>query len=732
MATSFLPDVLSSAQIRIRAAFGVDPRSNPSGWTWTDITSDVMQDSGRTIDIQIGRDPESATAPPAQCTLAVNNSTGNYTQFSPLSTYYPNVREGTPIEVQLFVSGTWYTRFFGFVKSFAPSWDTTGNYAIAVITAYGVTRRLTQGSAPFRSPLYRAIAQGQKSVVGANLLAYWPFEDGSSAVSAASAVAGVPDVGFVGPVKFGQSGDAPPGSDMLADISSGGTATIAPPSGMPHYNWYLTMAIKYPPNIPVGTYIPSVRVVFNGATPGAYPYVDIIGANDADSRPGLGIAAPTPLGSFTGITGQPGVDGIWHYIGLSGQNFGIDDGFTTDIDGFFTNSVSSGATLDPVSAIIINPNGIANDQLPCIGHIALWDLGLTGFDVNLLYPYYLGSPGEDPSTRMTRLSTEQGENLTCVDGSDPSIAMMGPQGLKSFIDLIRECEASDAGYLYDGLDNGVDYQKLNGRYNIAPVLTLDASLGQVQPPFAPTSDDLGRVNEMTVNRTNGGTAVATDATGVLGTDNVGTYDNSLTVNTDSDGYLLPRASWEVAKGTFNGFRYPTLALDLRTIPTLAVNWLTVLPGSPIAVKLPYAAQLPAATPGLIVEGWTEHLTNLVWTVNPVNCIPQDTYQIATYASAPGPTASKFDAENSTVGTGFNTTATSLSIASATGTVLWTTDVAEFPFDINIGGERMTVSAISGTSSPQTFTISARSVNGIVKAHISGEAVHLWTIARFAL
>lgn len=59
------------------------------------------------------------------------------------------------------------------------------------------------------------------------------------------------------------------------------------------------------------------------------------------------------------------------------------------------------------------------------------------------------------------------------------------------------------------------------------------------------------------------------------------------------------------------------------------------------------------------------------------------------------------------------------------TPLWTTDAAEFPLDIGVGGERITVTAITGATSPQTFTVT-RSVNGVVKAHSAGTDVRLWT------
>jgi hypothetical protein len=49
--------------------------------------------------------------------------------------------------------------------------------------------------------------------------------------------------------------------------------------------------------------------------------------------------------------------------------------------------------------------------------------------------------------------------------------------------------------------------------------------------------------------------------------------------------------------------------------------------------------------------------------------------------------------------------------------------AEFPFGATCEGEDVTVTAITGSSSPQTFTVT-RSVNGVVKAHSAGADLSL--------
>ena len=54
---------------------------------------------------------------------------------------------------------------------------------------------------------------------------------------------------------------------------------------------------------------------------------------------------------------------------------------------------------------------------------------------------------------------------------------------------------------------------------------------------------------------------------------------------------------------------------------------------------------------------------------------------------------------------------------------WTTAAADFPLDIMVGGERMTVTSIGAGTTSQLFTV-VRGVNGITKAHPAGVTVAL--------
>ena len=84
-----------------------------------------------------------------------------------------------------------------------------------------------------------------------------------------------------------------------------------------------------------------------------------------------------------------------------------------------------------------------------------------------------------------------------------------------------------------------------------------------------------------------------------------------------------------------------------------------------------------------------------------------------------------DTDGSTLHANASSGATSITVDTTDATTpLWTTAAADFPLDIAIGGERITVTNITGSSSPQTFTCT-RAVNGVTKAHTAGDDVRLW-------
>lgn len=99
----------------------------------------------------------------------------------------------------------------------------------------------------------------------------------------------------------------------------------------------------------------------------------------------------------------------------------------------------------------------------------------------------------------------------------------------------------------------------------------------------------------------------------------------------------------------------------------------------------------------------------------------------------GMAPARVDTDGAELAADATASATSLSVTVTSG-VLWATtalDPTDFPFTARLGGEEVTVTGISGTASPQTWTV-VRSANGISKAQTAGTAVSLAVPAPVAL
>jgi hypothetical protein len=302
---------------------------------------------------------------------------------------------------------------------------------------------------------------------------------------------------------------------------------------------------------------------------------------------------------------------------------------------------------------------------------------------------------------------------------------MGSQRPNTLLTLLGQCEASDGGVLYEDRSAlALRYRCRASHYNQPIALTLDyTQAGHVAPPLEPVDDDQRTRNDRTVTRDGGSSARAVLESGALSIQappaGVGTYDDSVTLSLARDSQVEPIAWWRLHLGTWDEARYPTVHINLAAAPLLIPDVLALEIGDRIQIINP-PTWLPPGPIDLIVEGYTETIGHPCdWDIV-LNCTPAGPWTVGiTDDSVLG----RADTAGSQLASGINSSATSLSVATTAGPI-WTTSGAELPFDIQIGGEVVTVSAISGASSPQTFTISARSVNGVSKSHSAGADVRL--------
>lgn len=257
-------------------------------------------------------------------------------------------------------------------------------------------------------------------------------------------------------------------------------------------------------------------------------------------------------------------------------------------------------------------------------------------------------------------------------------------------------------------------------------LVLDYNAGQVFAPFDPVDDDQATRNDITVTRIGGTSARAEQTTGALSTApppaGVGRYDTGVDLSLHRDDQVADQAWWRLHLGTVDEPRFPTVPVNLIAAPELVATAMNVDCGDLISVlNLPIGLAVGAVRQ--VIRGYTETFTpDGGWELT-YNAGPYAPYRIVELDDA---TYGRLDSDASTLSSSLTTTATTVSVAVAAGYALWTTTgtrPGDFPFSIVIGGEEMTVTAITGTSSPQTFTVT-RSVNGVVKTHTTGAAVRL--------
>ncbi|CAL9379891.1 hypothetical protein [Streptomyces sp. enrichment culture] len=388
----------------------------------------------------------------------------------------------------------------------------------------------------------------------------------------------------------------------------------------------------------------------------------------------------------------------------------------------------SSYTMGAITRVIVNSQGGLGET--SVGHLTI----ATDIDA------YTGTAaaaagwrGEDPLDRLERLvQDEEAIPLQITDDwSGDSKVTMGTQGLKDLVDLIRECGDTGLGILFEPRNEiGLAYRSRLSLYNQDPRLTLDYSEHQLAGPPTPVDDDRCTRNDVTVTRESGSFAKAVLENGTLSVleppDGVGRYDENVTISLGTDDQLPSQASWRLHLGTVDEARYPQIELNVRhstftSSQDMMDAALELDVGDRIVITNP-PSWLPPDQINLLAVGFTETLGVLERDIV-VNCIPESAYHVA-YVE--GDDYERADTDGSSLVSDVNSTATALSVATQAGSAVWittTSHASDFPFDIRMGGEVMTVSAFTGTSSPQTFTVT-RSVNGVVKPHSAGPDIRL--------
>ena len=701
----------------VEMAVGADPDADPDTWSWTDITDWAL---ARTIQITRGKQDRFSTTAPAQARLVLDNTGGRFVARNPSGAYYPNLHRNVPIRISVDPGTGAVPRFTGFVDQLPVSWDVSGADPHVSITASGLLKRLSRRTSQIVSAPRRYIPRTATPPT-----AYWPLEDGPTALYA------TPQVGTNRMVPW--TGKHPSGAAVT--FARWGNGSLGP---------WLPPAFTFPPSSGLAILVGRVDMpgsptfwtaafIYAGATGSESIILDInpgyldntVGWPQLVLDPQNGRITTTFNAEPETESATPGLfDGLGHSVRLTAVQSGGNVSWTVRIDGVSVQSdVTSGAmTLPPVFAVGIVSSGSGGGT---VGHLAVWAYQPSNIE---LADACLGWPDEPAGWRLDRLCNDELNipfvtvgNLPIGDLGDRT-QPMGAEPVAAFMALAREVEDVDGGILAEATTGELEYMIGRDRYNRSVDLALDYNEGHLAPPFEPADDDTNIVNDVSASKSGGGQNVAryVDADHVAAE---GRYDEDVTVNVADEDQLADQAAWRVHLGTVPELRYPRLTLNLARNPGLIDDWLGCRLGSRITVDNP-PAELPPDLIDLHLLGYTETLDPFTWLVE-ANCEPASPYTLGVWEDTVLGRASNV----SELTAGVNSSATSLSVA-ATEADVWVTTAGnsgEFPFDIRVGGEVMTVTAVAdsvndsftrtvgsgGWGTGWTGTASQQSVNGSV-------------------
>lgn len=595
-------------------------------------------------------------------------------------------------------------------------------------TVNGPLARMRRFEGPLQSALYRTLTT---PVSRYTVEAYFPLEDGSAATSIFSPIGGTGAGSFTLPLAVDDSLDS---SQALPSISGGSSYGWNLPFTTNDISsgWEYTHVMRLPTMPGSGDFVEQ-RIDTVGGTTVEWVYrIDNLGwtlyAKDGD---GTNVLAAAVAADVT-------YAGAWttHTVKLvqSGGNINYTVQVTeidTGSSGLDTGTLVGYTMGSPRRFRAFEPEA-ASDGFS-IGHFLI----TTGMDVGDLAPADSAFKGEPDARRVARLCAEEG--VVClVDGPysedwDEAFAAggvpMGPQrpGV-SLLGLIDECAVASNGYYGEARELfALTYRSGCTTLNQTPRITLTS---EITSPLRPTRDLRDFVNIATGSRPNG-SKVERTATGNAAPSLRGRYPLDREANLHTDGDLPAWVEEWLHEATWEALRYGEIPIELAKNPTKIDQWRAVSMGDVLE-----ATSLPAAEPetsfAVLLEGWVEEIDPHLWTVR-ANGVPAGPRTFGTLDdNTPSTSLARFDTDGDTTSlTGsLSSSATGGQSVTVVGT-LWTTSAAQFPLDIVVGGERITLSGISGASSPQTFTISARSVNGVVKAHSAGAVIHPWFPLRFS-
>lgn len=628
------------------------------------------------------------------------------------------------------------------------NWDKTGRDVTVPVTLAGLLSRYSANKGTLAGCIYHYYR------INPNLTDYWPCEDPVGSTQVGSAVTG----GRAGKI-FDCSFDTPTGI-------AGATGCLTLNTALSSYAKFLvgqngantgsTTCVFYMKlsGLPAsGTTFATVYIgngtvrqwrVGVSSTSFIFTLVDEFGSTVASSTVLFGTGA-SPLNQWVAMSLRLNQEGgnvrwetAWHAVGSitfythlgGGSTFAGTCGQFARINFLLGDAAMAGAQICHVVLThgddVINTSEFANSS--------------AGFN------------GETFGRRALRLCGQEGVYLQWRGNLDDT-QQLGPQPVDTLYGILTSGLKVAGGILTDARDI-IGFEIITQRYlGNRRGLELDYSASPLAEAPLPVNDLRFLVNDFTATRQDGASArYVADSTVRKNTADpptgVGRWEKRDSYAAYSDDQMNLVASREVFLGTWEERRIPNLVIALHRSEvfndaTVFDRTISADLGDPINLTGLSASPLPPNDLLMTIFGYTERISNTLWSITE-NTVPAGPYQVPIVEDYSG-RSPRMDVDDSThtiLKANITSSATSFVIktdASSSRKVKKWVDSTNYPaevgggstIDINIGGERITVSDIgtatlSGGYNEQTVTVSARAVNGVTLAHSAGDSVELWS------
>jgi hypothetical protein len=370
----------------------------------------------------------------------------------------------------------------------------------------------------------------------------------------------------------------------------------------------------------------SIEAFFSSATAPstAFP-ARIVGFGDCWIQQDAAGEVTARIDGFTS-TGIALTDGATHHVAATWNG----TTFAFYADGALVSSTTPAATF---TAGQVTVGGNPDDDITLIGvvaHAAVYSTALSSTRVTAHYDAgTTGFASELASARLARYAEMAGIPTAEVD-AETSVAVMTHVDTTNgqVVDLLRLCETTEGGVLYDALDGTLTFHNRSHRYDATSLFTLDMSQQEVEADYSPRMDASMLSNDVTVTSPSTSAHVKDDTS----IEANGLATASVTIADEDDDAPIMYASWAVYVFKDPKVRTPTLSVDALAQVGKTPNCSAVLAatiGDKVTVSN-HPAQAQASSVDYYIEGGTYAIgpESLVVTWNVTPSSPDDLTLIA--------------------------------------------------------------------------------------------------------